>query len=207
MTDSYDVRASEFAYRAKELIASKQAEQLFYAALEVRMGVEARLQEYVRANAEIHSHLRNGWRIHSLAKGLDEHFQRARDSAQVTISIRGEKDPVLVLRYTPVCAELEVIAQRLGDYLHFRTHRVVRNHEWWKQFRELVTRGQFLLEVSCSGNLLGPLIFNPVTKQLKYAAEPSADANVDYGFLNAIAAAWNAVEVSVVYTTGSASIS
>jgi len=153
------------------LIATQDPASLFYAALELRMGVEARLQAYAHANSEVVASLKRGWQIQKLAQGLDKVFKRARDVVQLTYQIPGQTEPFMVLRYTPVTSRLTKIAEKLGDYLHYRAHRVTRDDAWWEDFRLLVVEGHELLAMATSGELLGPPLWYPKTGPIQVVGE------------------------------------
>ncbi|MGI2856448.1 hypothetical protein ACRTDR_20040 [Shewanella algae] len=52
---SYGVSSKDYLSRAKELIAEDRIESLFYAAFEIRCGIEARMNEYL----EVQKHISN----------------------------------------------------------------------------------------------------------------------------------------------------
>ena len=170
----YPSNAAAFSDRAASLISSGESANLFYAALEIRMGVEARLQSYVLARSETSAAVKKGWKIQDLAKGLEKAFKGSKDVVQLSYSHTRDDPPFAVFRYTPVTAELQKIAQRLGDYLHYREVKVERDDSWWAQFRQIVKRGQELLSLCASGQLMGPPLWYPRTGEIKLNVEFTA---------------------------------
>lgn len=168
----YPSTASAFSERAMALLTSDDPASLFYAALEVRMGVEARLQSYVQASRHTSSALKKGWKIQHLAKGLEKAFKGQKDVVELSYALSSSELPFAILHYTPVTSPLQKLAQRLGDYLHHR--EVTRDDSWWGQFRSIVQSSQALLSAASAGQLLGPPLWDPKTGQVHLNLEFNA---------------------------------
>jgi len=69
-TSSYD-----YLERARERFAEGSHQALFYAALELRCGIEQRIREYSSVQKQISKRLQKGWRITHLGKDLNKVFK------------------------------------------------------------------------------------------------------------------------------------
>lgn len=65
---SYGTHSKDYLTRARQRLDEGSPESLFYAAFELRCGIEARLQQYEEALANIAKIRRAGWRIPKVAK-------------------------------------------------------------------------------------------------------------------------------------------
>lgn len=196
---SYPTRAVAFAERAGRLIASEDPADWFYAALEVRLGVEARLQAYISAARVTDSSIKAGWEIGTLAKGLERAF-KAKGTRIVEMLYKQEHQeaPFVSLRFVPIPPTLVSASKRLGDYLHYREDRTPYSPKWWKDFREHVRDAQILLLASAQGDLLGPPLWKPEDGQVKLQLEFHKDDN-RVSLLESLFKSREALEVSVTY--------
>lgn len=197
---TYPTRAAAFAERAQRLIESDDPAQWFYATLEVRFGVEARLQAYVTAARVTDCSIKDGWEIAKLAKGIDKAF-KAEGNRVVKIQYkrRGDVVPMCSVRFTPVPPDLVQAAQRLGDYLHHREERLPYTSDWWNDFRCRVRKATAQLAASAQGELLGPPLWEPSTRQLKLQYEfPKDDPRLEQ--LMSLAKSREELIISVEYS-------
>jgi len=157
----YGVRAVNYLARAQEQIPSGNPEALFYAAMELRCGIEARLHEYrdsVRAKKRD-----NTWQVRLLKRDIDTraHKYERPFTLHFRSTTTGEKYPV---RYVPISTELNSIAERLGDYLHCVNSTKVQQPRYWSEFRNIVKRGITLLSEAVSGDLLSAITWDDKEK-------------------------------------------
>src|SRR5688500_6645871 len=102
--------------RAQECLSAGTQEALFYAALELRTGIESRMHEYLEARADISRRKKHGYQIAKLARGLESVFS----SGEKVVEIKGvgeDNTTLWVLHFTPVRAVLHKHAAKLGDVL------------------------------------------------------------------------------------------
>ena len=71
-----------------------------------------------------------------------------------------------ILYYTPVRPELQIIGEKLGNYLHAMREYQPDESEWWQDFKWLLKRGIKGLEGATKGNLMGIPLLNPSTNEL-----------------------------------------
>lgn len=159
----YRVDANSYLERARERLHDDRLDSLFYAALELRCGIESRLQEYLEAQEHIAECRRSGWRIPKLGKNIARAFQLGDKIARVTIFDPSTKEEITSLIYTPVTSELQKNGQRLGNLLHALKRPRPFDDPWWKETREFLEKVTAQLAVAVSGTLLGPMIWNPKT--------------------------------------------
>ena len=155
---TYDTSSRAYMTRAKLNFDSGSNESLFYAAFELRCGVEARLKEYVVKTQDRVSLRKTPWEIKKLAtilaKASDIHDKRY-IFAFVHPKTKERHDVI----YNPVSSKLRKIAQTLGDFLHCVDQNRVLKPLFFSEFRQLVKQGIEELVLATSGTLIAP----PVT--------------------------------------------
>ena len=153
---SYQISSRDYLRRARAQLLSSNFDSLFYAALELRSGVEARLSEYVEVQENVSKKLKQGWRIAVLGKGIDRAFKIGDKLARFSYRDGGSGEELFVLYYTPVSKLLQQNAQKLGKYMHYQKQYRSDNDEWWNTFRSELGHTYKLLCQSCIGTMLGP---------------------------------------------------
>ena len=88
---SYGVSSRSYFRRAEKLLGDSTPESLFYAAFELRCGIEARMQQYLEAQKQISAKKRNGWQIAKLAKNIERIFRTGDKIAKFTFYEKGKK--------------------------------------------------------------------------------------------------------------------
>ena len=160
----------DFLRRAENLLALKTAAGLLYAALEIRMGVEARLKSYVEANDDIARKIKNGWQIQKLARSLQE-VQDTATVVHITYTLRRPGSPRVTLRFAPVSGQLQKMAEQLGDHLHFRDASTAERQVRWSKLEALVNEVMPYLKIAASSDLLAPPILDPASSRLELKLE------------------------------------
>lgn len=173
----YRIDASSYLERARERLNEERLDSLFYAALELRCGIESRLQEYLEAQEHIAKCRRSGWQIPRLAKNIERAFKLGNKIARVTIFDPGTEDKIASFIYTPVTSELQKNGQRLGNLLHALKRGRPVDDPWWGETRAFLEKVAEQLAVAVSGTLLGPMIWNPKTGQaiMRHTLGPGED--------------------------------
>lgn len=182
MTDflKYNIGSRSFLERAEEHIAqfesSRSVAAFFYAALQLRFGIEARLQEYLDATLRQRGSQADRSSEPAATKLLRRLSAIAPESEYATqLRIVGEQSGSETnLRYTPVTRRLAKMHGRLGALLHFKVF--ARNRSVWfidaplegGDGTSLVTHLEFLRNVaeelrSATG---GTLLTHPAFTQL-----------------------------------------
>lgn len=173
--DNYLTMTSSFVARAEDLVACGNKADLLYAALEVRMGIEARLQSYVHAHKDISKKIKNGWEIKKLSRALDEKGNWTQRVCEVEFLSQVDGSSMAKLYFIPISSELKAIGAQLGDFLHYREGSVRRNAAWWENLKMTLDRGIRELRVCAQANFLGPPLFrkdDPNTVDMKMEFHP-----------------------------------
>ncbi len=113
---SNPVSASSYLARAKELLATKDKASLFYAALELRCGIEARMQEHLSVAHGITKAQAEQWEIKKLGRSIDTAFGLGDSMLIVFLNMVDGRSCQFI--YVPVSNRLQEIGKRCGDYLH-----------------------------------------------------------------------------------------
>lgn len=168
---SYRVTGRDYLTRAREQLAVSKEENLFYAAFELRAGVESRLSEYIEDQRHVSEKLKKGWQIAVLARGVERAFQDGSNYARFAYCDETGHEELFVLYYTPISKTLQKDAQRLGDYLHHQRRYRPDDNDWWKQFKNLLRRAETLLAQACTGTMIGPPLMKKGTKTVDMRVE------------------------------------
>ena len=123
---SYRISSRDYLSRAREQLALSTSAALFYAAFELRAGVEARMLQYLEAQQNVSEKLKRGWRIAVLGEGIDRTFKLGDKLARFSYQEADGSDEVFVLYYTPVSKELQRNAKQLGIFYITRNDFVLR---------------------------------------------------------------------------------
>lgn len=156
MNSHYGVTAEDYLDRAISLINTGDRGCLIYAALELRAGIESRMQEYLEAQEHISQKKKKGWQIAKLGKNIEEAFKLGNKVAKIQVFEHDGLAPIAILYYTPVTSTLRKEAEKLGEYLHALSLKKVSNDEWWGNLRILLDNISGHLREATSGVLLGP---------------------------------------------------
>lgn len=98
----YGVKAKDHLARARARLDEHAPESLFYAALEIRCGIEARLKEYFDAQAETTKKKRQGWQISKLARQVESAFKARNKAIRLIVFDVETKELIKEVLYTPV---------------------------------------------------------------------------------------------------------
>src|SRR5262245_52711386 len=131
----YRVSARGYAKRARHRLNEGTREALFYAAFELRAGIEARMQEYLHAQESVAQYKKEAWQIKKLGQYLEDAFAIGNRIVQIAIVDEDNRELIDVLYYTPVTSELQRNGQRLGELLHAMAKFRVDDDPWWRGTR------------------------------------------------------------------------
>jgi hypothetical protein len=171
--ETYSTASRGYLARALQRLRGGTTEELFYAAFELRCGVEARLQEYLHPHEFIPLSQRTEWRTGKLHRTAEQSFLIG-DQVQRVRIYEGDTH-LATLFYVPVTSRLKTITERLGDYLHALKQYHPPSDAYWGTFRELLAEGAVLLEEATAGTLLGPVLIAKSTGLAKMPTELLSD--------------------------------
>src|ERR1700722_9369106 len=98
---SYLCDSRSYLRRACDLLNEKELRFLFYAALELRCGIEARMREYLEVAEQISEKKKQGWRVAELGGNLERAFQTGDKIVEIIIE-NPEFEGTCKVYYTPV---------------------------------------------------------------------------------------------------------
>jgi hypothetical protein len=157
---SYGVSSKSYLRRAVERLAESEQQSLFYAAFEIRCGIEARLQDYLDALEQIPARKKKGWKIIESGLEVEKAFQIGEKIVEA--KVYGEANEFLFpLYYIPVTARLRKAGARLGQFLHAMKRSVIQPDSWWESARSFVCATAETLADTNRGTLLGPIMRTP----------------------------------------------
>lgn len=168
---AYGTTSRDYLARAKALRANGTSDALFYAAFEIRCGVEARLHEYLAGAAKVATVKKGLWQIRNLAREVEGVFD-VYTKAVVATFVHPDTGKKLKIEYTPVTPELKKVGEMLGDFLHFTpAHRDV-SKRLLDRLTALVDSGISGLAFATRGTLLGPPAGSgPKNEQIRFMFE------------------------------------
>jgi hypothetical protein len=184
----YPAHARAFLGRARDALArfddSEDVSALLMAALELRFGIEARLNDYLGAELQRLGRPSSPITEYSatkLLKLLVKENPLAHSPSRLRIT-SNHSGLVTQLDYTPVTPELAALYGQLGNILHFtffatrkawmvRLRSKVGRLETALDARDLIERGIQLLEEATKGTLLTSDVFGRAVKRATDAAE------------------------------------
>jgi hypothetical protein len=180
MSNGYGGSAEDYLRLADRLLSSGKVEELFYAAFELRAGIESRMQGYLEAQKHISKKKKKGWQIAKLGRSIEEAFRLGNKVAEIRVYEPESKKPIACLYYTPVTSALRMKAEKLGNYLHSASVTKVSNKDWWDNFRTLLEGISDQLRDATAGALLGPPITQKSTGTTTMSVTGISDREMEY---------------------------
>ena len=178
MIKNYRSGSRDYLIRARQLLNSGETAALFYAALELRCGIEARMQEYLEIAEDISEKRKQGWRIAELGKDLGKAF-RLGDKIVQLILVNAASGKRCKIYHTPVTARLRKQGQQLGSYLHAMKVYRKPDDPCWTSLKVLLEETCEELAVATKGTLLGPPLLHSNRKTFKMHHELEVDPHAD----------------------------
>ena len=142
------IDAEKCLQRAWKLLKQNKEMSLVYAALELRLGIECRLQQYLEPHGHIPKRHRETYHLNKLNKTVLNYLRINDKIVKVTMRHKKLKKP-MILYYTPVRPKLVEIGGKLGDYLHYPIGDI-------ENLKQLLAKGIEELSLSNMGTLMGP---------------------------------------------------
>lgn len=168
---NYRIDSRDYLARARRLIDGGSLESLFYAAFELRCGIEARLQQYLEAQSHISEKRKKGWRIAELAKNIEKVFQTGDKVVEFAVYDQENDALLYTFYYTPVRARLRKMGEQLGNYLHSMRIYHHPQDKWWVEMRNLLEKVYGELRKANLGTMLGVPLLDPKTNRIVFSSE------------------------------------
>jgi len=168
MQDEYSVDLYHHLQRARDQLDRDKHDGLFYAAFELRCGVESRIQDYLNARDDIAKKKKKGWKVAIAGKELDKAFTDGLRIVELVIisQTTGEAVPFF---HTPVGPELRAAIGSLGNLLHAQKETIPSGSPWWGVTREFLESTFRMAGTLAQGTLLAPLLQSPTGQILMRA--------------------------------------
>lgn len=195
----YSISSRDYLLRARERLREGTKQGLFYAALELRSGIEARMLEYLREWEHVSKKKKSGWRIINLRKSVEEAFRVGNKIIRWTVQDGPSGNVLVIFYYTPVTPTLQKHGERLGNYLHAMKRFRGQKDPWWREFREDMEMIAAQLEVAHRGTLLGPPLMRGRTGQVDMPFELPPGSADPMTIVKAIRTSGKRVLVDVSY--------
>ena len=151
---TFPCRSIDFLERAEHLHRDQDPVQILYAALELRMGIEARLREYAAQVIGVSKKRAQDWEIAKLGKTLHEAYGLG--DTMLIILMRLPDGSEAQFLYAPVSLRLQEIGKQLGDFLHAKRVTTAFGEADQAELRRLLQEGVGLLQLACAGEVLRP---------------------------------------------------
>ena len=132
----YGISSRDYLDRAKDCLANDEPRALFYAAFEIRCGVEARMQEYLEVQRHISKKKRQGWQVAKLARNIEDAFRLGEKDAVIRVRDPESSEVLFEARYTPVRKSLQNKAEKLGNFLHSVKKHLPSDSPFWGELRK-----------------------------------------------------------------------
>jgi hypothetical protein len=183
MSYEYGIDSRAYLERASNLLLSNEPANFFYAAFELRCGIEARLREYLWVWNHIDESKKNGWQIAKLGKSIENEFRHGDKIIRWDVIDEESGISRLCLYHTPVTKRLRKNGEKLGNYLHAlqRHNSSAMGDNWLGEFISLLKQTHGDLKLANTGTLLGPPLKNGGTGNMDLNLEivPGRDPQHD----------------------------
>lgn len=156
MAETYPISSRDYLMRAETRLEEISYESMFYAAFELRCGIEARLQEYMENWSHIPEKRKKGWQFVKLGRSLESAFRTGDKVVRWEVWELGTRRTIACFYHTPVSRRLRDQGGRLGGYLHVMKHWRPADDPWWDEFRANLIDASAGLRFANTGTLLGP---------------------------------------------------
>ncbi len=176
----YHTSSRDYLKRARSRLADGTQEALFYAALELRCGIEARMSQYLEVWEHISKKKKKGWRIADLGRNLEDAFKVGNKIVRWTVHDQHSGQMIICLYYTPVTDKLKRAGEKLGNHLHSMKKYRNSTDQLWLRLRNELEDIYSQLAVANKGTLLGPPLKKSGTQQVDMILElpPGVDSKV-----------------------------
>jgi hypothetical protein len=178
LSETYGTDSRSYLKRSRIQLDSQSYRELFYAAFELRCGIEARVKEYIDGHAHIPTNRKKEWRLSNIDKMILKYFGETDIVTQVIIHLSPPLKKV-VCYYTPVTPELIAIGQKLGDLLHAQSQHRSPEDAFWKTTKDMLENTYKLLEISNKGTLMGPPLWKEKGKSAIMILMGSSDEETE----------------------------
>jgi hypothetical protein len=152
---NYSGSPSAHLKRAEALFLAGDDASLIYCALELRLGVESRMREYLEPLNHIPKAHKKEWAVSKLGKNIKEAFKIEDKISCFTIQHPNGSGATLTLRYIPIARRLKDLTAKIGDYLHHPGFNKLTDQAERQKLRALLDEALDWLNYANSGEFIG----------------------------------------------------
>lgn len=194
----YKISSRDYLSRARDCLAEGSNKFLFYAAFELRCGIEARMSEYLEVWEHISKKKKKGWRIAEMGRNVEQAFKTGNKIVRWAVHDKETNDLIVCLYYTPVTSALKKSGKKLGNYMHSMKRYKASSDQFWIKFRNDLENTYEKLALANTGTLLGPPLLKSSTGQVDMKVElPGEDDSKN--LLSPIMASGKEIKVNLSY--------
>lgn len=143
--------------RAKERLTEGNAAALLYAALDFRLCVESRLQQYATMASQFSVNTKGGWKAKNLRAHVERTFSTMPSVYEIEISSAGFNKPITA-SYIPISKQILELLGQTDNYLHAIGVSQLTAPAHTEKLRNLIKNGLDQMTNVISGTLIGPVI-------------------------------------------------
>ena len=103
---AYGINSRDYLERARSCLRESELKAVIYAALELRAGIEARMQAYLEVWDHVSKSVKKGRLISALGKATDRHFAVGDKIVRIKIEDRDASEVLQVFYFTPISKSL-----------------------------------------------------------------------------------------------------
>ena len=175
----YSLHSRDYLKRARKRLNENTQESLFYAAFELRCGIQSRLTQYEDAMLGITKSKSAGWEIPKLAKNVERIYRTGDKMIRVDFQDEEGTNVGRSMFYTPVNSNLRRMAGKLGNLLHCPKEFRESDDAWWVEIRAFLEDVFIELEKANKGNVLCIPIWGAGKRSAHIVTEPTIEETVD----------------------------
>jgi hypothetical protein len=178
MNTRYGISSVEYLKRAELRLKEQDPASWFYAAFELRCGIEARMEEYLDAWDHIGKKQKAGWQVTQLGRNVEQAFRIGNNIVRWAVYSDAPPELVIVFYHTPVSKSLQKCGERLGNYMHSMKKFRAPDDAWWESFQADLRNTADQLRIANTGTLLGPPLQKKGSKKVDMKLQLPPDSNV-----------------------------
>ncbi|MFI8737897.1 hypothetical protein ACIGKM_18460 [Ectopseudomonas toyotomiensis] len=168
---TYEITSRGYLGRAIKQLSTGTQESLFYAAFELRCGIEARMRQYLSVWEHVSKKKKNGWQISALDQTIEQAFRTGNKYVRWAVHSKETGKIKTCIYHTPVTKALKESGEKLGNHLHALKSFKPEDDEWWDKFKDELIFCARGLRTANLGTMIGPALKNTKTNQIQMNLE------------------------------------
>lgn len=177
---AYDSSSHGYVQRARARLDEGTQESLFYAAFELRSGIQSRLHQYIEVQGKLSKQSAKDYKFAKLSKRLEKAFTTGGKVVKITIYRESNDEYLCSYYHTPVGPSLREKGEKMGNYLHSLTQFRSDDDPWWETCRQQLEDTYAELVEANRGTLVGPPILDRKSGTITMSVEGEAGDSSDW---------------------------